>query len=48
MKREIVRLYLDYIVGFSSLGGFAEYYHISIDKARHLVNLGHKLYLKGV
>jgi len=47
MKKELVRLFESYICEFSTLGGFAEYYHLSIDKARRIVKLGNDLYLRG-
>ena len=43
MKQRIETLYISYVNDFLTVGRFAEYYNISIEKANKIINLGRKL-----
>ena len=46
MKAKIEAAYLDWFNNFLSVAGYADYYGIPIDKARHTIDLGRRLHYK--
>lgn len=47
MKRKNIKeLFISYVNEFVSISGFADHYGFTIDKARQVLMIGHKLWIK--
>jgi hypothetical protein len=44
LKRELSEVYLDWVNNFLSVEGFAEYYGLTEDQARTLIDLSRAIY----
>jgi hypothetical protein len=44
LKRELSEVYLDWVNNFVSVGGFADYYGLTEDQARTLIDLSRSIY----
>lgn len=44
-KKDIIeRMYLDWYNNFCTIERFAEYYNLSIEQARQIINIGSKMF----